>query len=711
MVSVSKFTKHYLYFILLLLMINFVIIFNVPVLHELLGFIFLALLPGFLIVKIFKLEKLEYFEKFLLYIGLSASFLMIYGVLVDYLLYSFGFKTPLSSLSILISFDIAIILMLMVAYKFRSNLFSPIDLKLTNLEKEALILLFITFLCSIVGMQIFQLWGINLLLILMYLLIIISMIIFCLFNFQLKRIYPFAILLITFSVLLPLLFRFPHLMGHDISMEYYLFQLTLSNLNWAVYTNSVLSSSLSVSLLPTVYQSLIHLNNTEFLFRALFVFICSFSPIGVYYLAKKYIGELYAFLASLFFISQSSFLLVAANIRTNVAIFFFTLFFFVLFNDNIKGYKKNILLIVLIFSGIVSHYSSSYIILLIIFFSWILLILIKMIITKKFNLNWNNLNNNLNLTLNLILLTSVLIFFWYSLVTTFTFNDTMNVILNTFNGLKDFFLQDARMSGYEQLLGQNLPSYISYLNLISKWGSFILIGVGLISMIWVYTKNLKSKGKTKLRSIKNGFEIEYLTLGLSSVLILALIVIVPYISKAYDVYRTFSLLLIILAVFFSVGGLVLGQYLKLKPYMLILLILIPYFLFNVGVINEIYGAPNSVVLSSNAPDFNEEYISDQESYGAKWLKINHGNSIIYSDKYGTYRLISQGLIDPTSITGLGYLKGSKLNGYVYLTYLNIALNKTVNEKVSGEMEYEINVYQRFYYDNKIYDNGGSVIYR
>ncbi|MEM2704219.1 MAG: hypothetical protein QXR45_13800, partial [Candidatus Bathyarchaeia archaeon] len=59
---------------------------DIPVFRQFLGFMCLSFVPGFLILKLFKLEELNQAEAIILNTGLSLAFLMLFGLLINELL-------------------------------------------------------------------------------------------------------------------------------------------------------------------------------------------------------------------------------------------------------------------------------------------------------------------------------------------------------------------------------------------------------------------------------------------------------------------------------------------------------------------------------------------------------------------------------------------------------------------------------------------------
>ena len=725
------------FIILVLILTNLSILLNISVLRQAFGFLFLTLVPGLLILQILKLNKIELTERLVLSVGLSISFLMFFGLMINNLSLSLGYLTPLSTISLLITFNLAAISLILIAYRMNKNaVFSLPDFNLSTSEKAFLIVPILFPALSIFGMHVMNTIDNNIILMLLLFLIPIYVIFVCFFNHKFpKRLYPIVICLISISLLLILMLRFPHIFGRDVHIEYYYFQTTLDNLHWKVVGYSALDACLSISLLPAIFQSIMNVNAQEYLFKGVYVSICSFGPLAIYILSKKYIDEIYAFLASFFFMSQLAFLSVAGSPRTNLAIFFVALAVMVFFSDKIDPLKRRFLFIVFILSVAVSHYSTTYI------FFFILLGAFAgiEILSKKFTFKKG-------VSLTIVILFFAFIFFWYSQVTETAFNAGVNFIGNTIENLNRFFLEESRASGIERLYGQGLTyPILSRVNLVVTWCTFILIGIGVLSMIIRYKEmmNISNVKVKKPDFLKTKFEMEYLAIVLGCAGVSVLVIALPYVSVGYQLERTYSLAAIILSCCFVIGGMTLSKHffffvkrkpvlkekqksltknvsqqpqngLQVRAYLIILLILMPYFLFTTGAMYQLWGAPVSITLNSGGEKYEREYLHDQESCGAKWLK-DYGEldrlRKLHTDSIGEWKLISQGGFSPFSIDSRSFFKHKNIRGYIYLSYFNI-VNKTfttgygLDKNIFNVSDYA----DMFIGKNKIYDNRGSEVW-
>jgi uncharacterized membrane protein len=517
----------------------------------------------------------------------------------------------------------------------------------------------------------------------------------------------------------------------DVHSEYYFFRRTLDNLHWSVSGHSPLDACLTISLLPTIYQSILGIPS-EFLYKTIPSVLCSVFPLVIYVISKKYIGEFYAFLASMYFMSNNSFLWTEYNARAITAMLFFAFAMMTLFNDRIEPLKKRMLFIVFMASCMVSHYSSTYT-----FFFVMLATCVGIeMLSKKYTFKKV-------VGLTTVILFFAFIFFWYSQVTEAAFNSGVNFVEKTFNTLFNFAAIEARSRPAQTLLGEGImqANIVTKIHWVLTWITFAFIGIGVATLIRKYKEmSFPELNFKKPDFLKDKFEVVYFVLVLACSGLLVAILVIPHLSKGYGLGRAYPLASTLLSVFFVIGAIIISKYfffftkrkhvLKKKTksftkrshyqrnngknrsqvwaYVIILLVLIPYFLCVTGAMYNIFGVPRDITLNSEGEQYDGMYIHDQESYGAKWLgKYMQTNSRIYTDHHGGSRVVSQ-----TKITSIidywSLVEHKKISGYIYLRYYNV-----INEKLIGEPNvYNMTEYLDIFDEkNRIYANGGSEIYR
>ena len=726
-------SKKCFYILIIALIITDLAIFsNIPFLRQILGFLFLTLLPGLLILQILKLNKIGFTEKFVLSVGLSISFLMFFGLLINNLSLSLGYETPLSITPLFISLNLAFILLIIIGYKTNKEAFSftTPDFNLNTAEKAFLIIPITFPALSIFGMHVMNTADNNIILMFLLFLIPIYVAFVCFLNKKFpKRFYPVVIFLISISLLLLLSLRSNHLIGMDVHTEYYYFRTTLDNFHWSAFGHSTLDACLAISLLPTIYQFILNIPS-EFLYKILPSLIYSVSPLVIYVISKKYVEESYAFLASCFFMFQSNFLFTEYNARANIAMFFFAFAMMALFSDKIDPLKKRVLFIVFMASCMVSHYSTTYIF----FFAMAGTFIGMEMLSKKYTFK-----KVISLTITILFFS--MIFFWYSQVTETAFNAGVRFVEETFSNLNRFFVEESRGGPAQSLLGKGImekgiPHKIQF---VFTWLTFALIGIGVITLIRRYKEMSFPELKLKKPDfLKDKFEVGYFVLALACSGLLATVIAVPYITVGYGLDRMYPLAITILSVFFVIGGITLSKHFffwqkktcakrkscffkgentsqqiqkdtQVWAYLIILLVLIPHFLSVTGVTYQMFGYQRAITLNSEGEQYNVYYVHDQESYGARWLRDNGElkNTMIYTDLTGGTMLVSQAGILKYDYYSL-LVEDRKINGYIYLRYYNVVDDKILDRQ---NEEHNIAEYQdKFVEKSKIYNNGGSEVW-
>jgi len=723
--------KCILILISLIFLTDLAIFLNIPFLRQVLGFLFLAILPGVLIIQLLKLDKIEPLEKFVLSVGLSISFLIFFGLLLNNSSLALGYETPLATIPLLISFNVALVVLTIVGYKVKKEPhFSLPNLNLNVSEKAFLIVPILFPALSIFGMYFMNATNNNIILMFLLFLIPIYVVFVCFFNDKFpKRLYPIVIFLISISLVLMFALRSNHIIGMDRHEEYYYFLTTLGNLHWNVFGHSTLDACLCISLLPTIYQSILNVNQ-EYLYKLLISSIFSISPLIIYIISKKYVRETYAFLTSFFFISQHTFVSFPGG-RTKMAIFFFALAMMTLFSDKIDLLKKRILFIVFMASCMVSHYSTTYIF----FFIMVGTFIGIEMLSKKYTFK-----KVISLT-NTILFFSM-IFFWYSQVTEVAFNAGVGYIEETLKNLHRFFILESRGTGGallgKDIMEKGIPHKIEF---VFTWLIFAFIGIGIITLIRRYKEmSFPELNFKNPEFLKDKFEVGYFVIALICAGLLVVTIAVPYIGEHYGIKRAYTVTITILSVFFVIGGITLSKNLSFKKktllkkqkegknasqqtlgkfdqtasevraYLIILLVLIPYFFCSTGVMYNIFCVPRAITLNSEGENYDSMYVHDQDSYGAKWLKSNTDERAkIYADFYSDRRLVSQGKITPSLINYYWLRNPVSVDGYIYLRYHNIVNGKLVNPYTGA---YNMTDYQSIFLEkNEIYDSGCTKILR
>jgi uncharacterized membrane protein len=485
----------------------------------------------------------------------------------------------------------------------------------------------------------------------------------------------------------------------------------LDNFHWSQLGFTTLDSCLSISMLPSVYQIFLNINQ-EYLFKILFSLICSVLPLVVYLISKKYIGSFYAFLASVFFMSQIIFQWTPSETRSNTAVLFFALAIMVLFNERISEFNKRALFIIFAASIIVSHYTTTYIAFFVLLLTWIGMQIVSKLIFVRSNAGATNLKPfpiwfKGSITLTPLVIFFVLLFFWHSQVIGGSFDTGVRFLQQTFMNLKEeFFVLESRGYVVESALGGTLPyaGVAQKIEFVFSWLTILFIVFGILTTIRRFKEmvHIPGFGHIKSNLLAKKFEMDFFLLSIVCFALTVATVILPYVAVYYGSSRTYFQMTVPLSVFFVIGGMTVAKYLKLRPHWLILIVIIPYFLCTTGAMCQVFDYPRSITLNSEGPLYTDMYVHDQESYAAKWInEYSEEEERIYARGLTLDVLVSQSKIP-------GYGTGSRisgkvskgLDGYIYLRYTDIVDGGLVS-KYPGV----------FAEKGKIYANSRSEIYR
>ncbi len=693
------------------------ILLDIPVLRELLSLPLLLILPGLLILFLLKANRLGFAETAVLTIGLSVTFLMFFGYILNELSLQLGHDTPLATNTLVPSLTGVLLLLTFGAYKRNKEAFAspPLHFDLNARGKLVMILPALLPLFCVIGMFLLNTTENNkMLLVLLVGVIPTSLILLAISRRVIsENTYPIALLMITVSLLSLFWLRSEHILGHDIHKEYYLFHLTTLNSHWdpdfvnVLDSRSVpLGSCLSITMLPVVFQSLLDVSWDEYLFKGIYVLICTFTPLAVYVITKKYLSSLYAFLAAIFFISQSVFLTTAGSPRTNIGILFCALFIMTLFHDEIKGATRQALSIIFMAAIVVSHYSTAYL-----FFLILLAVFLLRIAMRKYAMAGR-------ITGITIALLTVMIFLWYGIVAPGTFDKGVNFFEETIQNLTSFASGTERDEELNQLTGQGIGADpLKWIRWGLVWIGFLFVGAGIAGALLqrMTIPVLRRYDQPFTLSLRSKLESEYLLLSVVCCTVLLAVITLPHITVDYDYQRVYSQMSIVVALFFIMGCIILSRTISAKPYLLVLLILIPHLLFVTGAINTALSKHPSMILSSDGVGVAYELVYNHEIHATRWLQERRDEEIQVNaiDSHGTHKLVSQGKIPEGQIVDNYFLENYftenyQVSGYLYLDYYNVVDGEFIYRKVGYSMSEYPGVFSN---KNKLYTNGGSQIWK
>ncbi|MHA1225650.1 MAG: hypothetical protein ACTSPV_02795, partial [Candidatus Hodarchaeales archaeon] len=210
---------------------NFVILFNIPVVRQVIGFIYFTFIPGFIFLKLLMPEELDRINIMLFSIGYSITFLMFSGFLINEFALLFKISNPLSRNTLLFSFNIQIFIASFLL--FLKNR----DLKFITKENFTFhisyLLYIIPLILSVFGVIWMKKYYDNIMLLLM----ILSIITIFFINVITKKFSPFKfnpvfLIIVSLSLLFHSSLISNYIYGFDIHFEYFICKITENNKYW-----------------------------------------------------------------------------------------------------------------------------------------------------------------------------------------------------------------------------------------------------------------------------------------------------------------------------------------------------------------------------------------------------------------------------------------------------------------------------------------------
>lgn len=737
----------FVFIITILLLTDLAILLNIPFLRQIFGFLFLTILPGVLLLQILKLNKLNTIETILYSVGLSIAFLMFTGFFMNTLYPLLGFSKPISTLPLMITISISLLILSFICYLRNKDFsISTSPISAGELFLPSVLFLVLLPILAVLGALLVTFYGTNVILLLLIILISLSVIL-ATFDIIPAKLLPLTIVMIALALLLHRALVPLYLPNGDIHIEYYFYKLVETNSHWDLAISSNANAMLSIVMLPTIYSKLLNIDGV-WVFKIIYSLIFSLVPLALYQVYHKQTTEKVAFLSTFFFMSMYGFFYRLPTLcRQEIAELFYVLVIMLLLSKEMNRLKRAILFIIFGGSLAVSHYGLSYIFMLQIFIAMLLLYGMENItinnlkenlytkfnkfrninpIVKELQTNPKNatLKNGITLSMTFVLLYFVFTLAWYMYVSS---SSTLNTIIHIgehmYNSIFTEFLNPTTREP-EILsalgMGTQIKHYLSYINRPIHYATQFFIIVGLIRLI------------TKYKELK--FEREYIAMLLvSSALIFACIVI-PTFSQRLNTERTYHIALLLVAPLCILGGETVFRYI-FKPFKsislkrstcakILLIILIPYFLFNTGFAWELAGEKTTKPVGLERYKTGDDHdkaiyyisvIQKEDIFGARWLGKNRiDNSIVYTGKSSRWYLLTPyAMISPRggSMQYLGGQKDLEKDSFVFLGYFNVKENLILT--TAGEMitNKTTEISHQFFEKNRIYSNGGSEIYR
>jgi uncharacterized membrane protein len=697
---------------------------DVIVIRPLVGFVYLTLIPGTLLLRVFKIHKLSNIEALLYVSGLSIATVMFVGFFANTFFPVLSIDQPISTFPLLAIMTATVVVLCTLAYVRDRDFSHPAFIDTKGLVSPPLLFLCIIPFISIAGAQLMNITGGNT--ISMLLLVVLAIVpLLMVFDKIPKKLYPLAIFVTALALLYQVSLVSQYMTGYDVQIEYFFASAVHTSGLWNPAIPNDYNAMLSIAMLAPIISSICNLS-VAVVFKVIYQFYFALAALGLYLVYQRQTNDNAAFLSAFYFVSIFSFYAIMTQLmRQEIAELFVVLLILLIIDKKIRYVAKSSLFIIFGFSLVVSHYGLSYLYIVIL----VLALLVSALLSPKARRTRGILHRttteprttrgsfdevNLNQTTTrgaisaiFVLLLIVLAFSWYaytgSSAPLVRFSETLT---HGFSSIFDIFsTQPGTIAGTAVSAYSPMREITEYLSFVAEF--FIVLGfVALIR---------KTKEMT--------FTKEYFGLICANFAVVLIGLAIPLLFQ-YETYRAYQIALIVLAPLFAVGGVFFFQGVTRiaglpftrkweKASLTALSVFLAIFLlFNSGWIYTITNDnPTQYALNSHidAPRF-----SDQEVLAAQWVINSRNNSTrLYGDQYGwlllnSYSQADINIFQPYSTFARGY------DAIILFRSTNIEGRMTPQAYSSSALGYSsLNLNDTTFYQSSIinssliYDNGGA----
>jgi uncharacterized membrane protein len=718
-----------------------VICLQIPILRQLIGFIYLTFVPGIIILRILKLHKLGNIETLLYTVGLSLATLMFTGFFMNLIYPLFGISGPISLTPLIITISVVVLALCVLSYMRDKDFSDPSYIDVGEMLSPPLLFLCLIPPLAILGTYLVNFYHNNILLMLMIVVISLVVLLIAFDKFIPKDLYPLAVFVIALALLYHNSLISMYINTDDLPLDYYFSKLVINSSIWDHTISHNCNAVLSIVMLPPILHNVCTLE-LVWVFKISYPLLYSFIPLGVYSIFKKETNNKIAFLASFYFVSIPNFYCLPSSIgRQLIAEIFFVLLIMLLIDKKIKLIKKPVLSIIFAISLIVSHYGLSYLVMFSLIFVLFLFFLTEnqaikglwekfyCFITKgkEWIADKSNVNNgNKAISRNFLLLYLVFLLAWYMYISNSSaFNTIIHIGDHIANTMFTEFLSPEASRGVA-LLTREPESLLHKANKVLQLTIPFFISIGIL------------KSLLKHREMK--FERAYIFFSLYWFVICLAAIAIPYFA-VMNPLRLYRISLFFMAPFAVIGGItVFNAITKLfrmswtnksveQSLRIISVFFIILLLFNTGFIFEIANDnPNSISVSQESIKKHENperrampytrIMQEQDVFSAKWLskEMKSDEKIYASFLTGEDALVCYGGITPVS-SQIRILYSTtehiKEGSYVYLGAITVVegIGWDLNPKLGCPTYFNMSdIYPLLEEQNKIYTNGKSKIF-
>jgi len=535
---------------------------SIPIVQPLIGFIYLAFVPGILILVALRLRHLDIVETALYAVGLSVTVVLGIGLVNNFVLSAVNTIKPFSFPAVASSASFVVLLLCAVAYyRNRTNL------KTLFITERSAPLAPTLFLCILPFVAVFSTYLVNTYNVdagqlLLWLIIGVVVLLIAFDKFIPSQLYPLAVFVIALSLLFQQTLISEWLIGADIQGEWGLANSVLNTGIWNWNLLNHYDGMLSIVALAPIY-SLISNLSLIWVFKLVYSFIFAVVPVALYQVFRRQLNDKVAFLSCFFFVSFAGFYLEMPELaRQEVAEFFCVLLILVLVSNEMNQAIQSALFVVFGLSMVVSHYGLTYVIVFFFFVTWLTLTVAR-IDKSKLTLRYLRTKFGIHkdkriiaaspkppprstVTIIPIAVLFIASIAWYAYTAQSTAVQSLLTLGSHIAGSVGQLLSPTYSQAANVVAKGPVPGILHQVNAVVNYLNqfFILAGVCLAIFL------------TKQR-----FKLQFWYIALSVVALGFLIasIVVPWLGAALNNTRVYQITLIVLAPFLTIGFITIGE--------------------------------------------------------------------------------------------------------------------------------------------------------
>ena len=288
---------------------------NVPILRQVICFIYLVFIPGILALRILGLHKMYTIEIFLYSIGISLFILMFAGFLMNVLYPLVGISNPISLMPLIVTTTIVTFVLCFISYLTNKNSIISFSIDTQQIFSPCVLFSLLLPFLSIFGAYLSNFHDNNLLLLI--LLAIISVIpVLVAFDKLPKGIYLLILWVTSISLLLHNSLISMYIGGGDSEVEYYFSNLVIINGFWDPAITNNMNAMLRTVILNPIFNILCDIELT-WVFKIIHPLLYSVTPLVLYLAFKRVTNDKIAFFSCFFFYVYVSILHGSCKKRKN----------------------------------------------------------------------------------------------------------------------------------------------------------------------------------------------------------------------------------------------------------------------------------------------------------------------------------------------------------------------------------------------------------